>query len=143
MPWPSWSGHYKDVAILRIRWGPVSSPRARRSKPLPCAQRRHRVGLHTGGGAAFRPAYVSAAAAFNIRCGIGPELEKPSKRYGSVPVDGPAAGIAIEPHWDHMLDVWQTVRYDRKPTAKADLLRELGLEHVIPSCGGEVPSRAV
>jgi aldehyde:ferredoxin oxidoreductase len=84
--------------------------------------------------------------AFNIRCGIGPELEKPSKRYGSVPVNGPAAGIAIEPHWEHMLDVWyETVRYDRQTgLPKPDLLRELGLEHLIPQLwGGEVPSRAV
>ena len=84
--------------------------------------------------------------AFNIRCGIGPELEKPSKRYGSVPVDGPAAGIAVEPHWEHMLDVWyETVRYDRKTgLPKPDLLRELGLEHVIPELWGvEVPGHAV
>jgi aldehyde:ferredoxin oxidoreductase len=84
--------------------------------------------------------------AFNIRCGIGPELEKPSRRYGSVPVDGPAAGIAIEPHWEHMLDVWyETVGYDRKTgLPKPDLLRELGLEHLIPELWGkEVSGHAV
>ena len=45
-----------------------------------------------------------------------------------------------------MLDVWyETVRYDRKTgLPKPDLLRELGLEHLIPQLwGGEVPSRAV
>ncbi|MBI2371254.1 MAG: hypothetical protein HYV08_13665, partial [Deltaproteobacteria bacterium] len=30
--------------------------------------------------------------AFNLRCGIGPELERPSPRYGSTPVDGPGKG---------------------------------------------------
>ena len=84
--------------------------------------------------------------AFNVRCGIGPELEKPSRRYGSVPVDGPAAGIAIEPHWEHMLDTWyETVKYDRKTgLPKPELLRELGLEHLIPELWGkEAVSHAV
>jgi molybdopterin converting factor small subunit len=53
--------------------------------------------------------------AFNLRCGIGPELEYPSARYGSTPHDGPTAGIATRPHWEHMLDVWYAeVGYDRK-----------------------------
>jgi aldehyde:ferredoxin oxidoreductase len=30
--------------------------------------------------------------AFDVRCGIGPDLEWPSPRYGSTPVDGPALG---------------------------------------------------
>ena len=30
--------------------------------------------------------------AFDLRCGLGPELERPSQRYGSTPVDGPAKG---------------------------------------------------
>lgn len=84
--------------------------------------------------------------AFNVRCGIGPELEKPSRRYGSVPVDGPAAGIAIEPHWEQMLDTWyETVRYDRKTgLPKPELLRELGLEQLIPELWGkEAVSHAV
>jgi aldehyde:ferredoxin oxidoreductase len=84
--------------------------------------------------------------AFNLRCGIGPELEKPSRRYGSVPVDGPAAGIPSEPHWDHMLDVWyETVGYDRKtgrPTPET--LRQLGLDQLVADLWGrEVPSHAV
>ncbi len=53
--------------------------------------------------------------AFNLRCGIGPELEYPSERYGSIPQDGPTAGVASRPHWEHMLDVWyEQVGYDRK-----------------------------
>jgi hypothetical protein len=85
---------------------------------------------------------TSALRAFNIR-GIGPELEKPSKRYGSVPVDGPAAGIAIEPRWEHA-DVWyETVRYDQDRLPKPDSLRELGLKHLIPRSGGRVPPRAI
>ena len=84
--------------------------------------------------------------AFNLRSGIGPELERPSRRYGSTPVDGPAAGISVEPHWEHMLDVWyETVGYDRKTgRPKPELLRELGLEHLIADLWGkEVASHAV
>jgi aldehyde:ferredoxin oxidoreductase len=70
--------------------------------------------------------------AFNLRCGIGPELERPSKRYGSIPVDGPAAGKASAPHWDDMLNLYYDVaRYDRKTgRPMPELLHELGLEQV-------------
>lgn len=84
--------------------------------------------------------------AFNLRCGIGPELEKPSRRYGSVPVDGPAAGIPSEPHWEHMLDVWyETVGYDRTTgRPKPETLRQLGLEHLVAELWGkEIPSHAI
>lgn len=77
--------------------------------------------------------------AFNLRCGIGPELEKPSPRYGSVPTNGPAAGTAIEPHWEHILDVWyETVGYDRKTGRPLpEVLRQLELEHLIPDLWGK------
>jgi aldehyde:ferredoxin oxidoreductase len=68
--------------------------------------------------------------AFNLRCGIGPEFEYPSPRYGSTPVDGPARDQAIMRQWEHMLDVWyETVGYDRK-TGKPlpETLNRLGLE---------------
>jgi aldehyde:ferredoxin oxidoreductase len=70
----------------------------------------------------------------NLRWGIGPALEYPSKRYGSIPVDGPAKGQAIEKHWDHMLDVWyEGMGYDRKtgrPTPET--LEALGLGRLVP-----------
>jgi aldehyde:ferredoxin oxidoreductase len=76
--------------------------------------------------------------AFNLRCGITPELERPSKRYGSVPVDGPAKGQDVLANWERMLDVWyETVGYDRqtgKPLPAT--LRDLGLEHLIPALWG-------
>jgi aldehyde:ferredoxin oxidoreductase len=76
--------------------------------------------------------------AFNLRCGITPDLERPSQRYGSTPVDGPARGQSIAPHWEHMLDVWyETVGYDRK-TGKPlpATLQELGLEHLVDTLWG-------
>ena len=38
---------------------------------------------------AFGRRTAALMRAFNVRCGITPDLERPSKRYGSVPVDGP------------------------------------------------------
>ena len=76
--------------------------------------------------------------AFDLRCGLGPELERPSPRYGSTPVDGPAKGQSVEPHWQRMLDVWyEMVGYDRKTgRPKPETLRALGLDVLIPSLWG-------
>ena len=76
--------------------------------------------------------------AFNLRCGIGPELEYPSPRYGSTPVDGPAKDQPIRKQWDRMLEVWyETVGYDRqtgKPTRET--LEQLGLDWLIRDLWG-------
>ena len=73
-----------------------------------------------------------------MRSGIGPELEKPSKRYGSVPTDGPAQGQDVSKHWDEMVDIWYGVlgyyRATGKP--KADTLKKLGLENVAKELWG-------
>ena len=77
--------------------------------------------------------------AFNLRCGIGPELERPSKRYGSVPVDGPAKGQTIEKQWDHMVDVWYAgMGYDRATgRPRPETLEALDLGWMIPAVWGE------
>ncbi|MGH7318092.1 MAG: aldehyde ferredoxin oxidoreductase family protein [Candidatus Rokuibacteriota bacterium] len=81
--------------------------------------------------------------AFNLRCGIGPELERPSKRYGSTPVDGPAKGQSAEKHWERMLDVWYAgMGYDRATgRPRPETLQALGLEWIIPAVWGRDPSR--
>jgi len=70
---------------------------------------------------------------FNIRHGISPDTEFPSTRYSSTPVDGPAKGANIRPHWDWMLDAfYREMGWDRvsgKPTP--EVLRILGLDSVI------------
>ncbi len=71
--------------------------------------------------------------AFNLRHGVGVDLEKPSPRWGSTPVDGPAKGIGIAPHWDAMLDnYYHLMGWDRK-TGKPfpETLRALGLDSVV------------
>ena len=77
--------------------------------------------------------------AFNIRCGIGPEVEKPSPRYGSIPIDGPAKGQNVMERWDFMRKTYyDTVGYDpetSKPTVET--LQKLDLEELIPTLWGE------
>jgi aldehyde:ferredoxin oxidoreductase len=77
---------------------------------------------------------VTLLRLFNLRCGITPDLEKPSKRYGSVPVDGPAQGQDVMANWDRMISTWyETVGYDPE-TGKPwpDTLEQLGLGYLIP-----------
>jgi aldehyde:ferredoxin oxidoreductase len=69
-----------------------------------------------------------------LRCGIGPETDYPSKRYGSTPVDGPGKGISIAEQWEKMLDVfYRDIGYDRKTTKpKPETLKALGAEWLDP-----------
>jgi len=70
---------------------------------------------------------------FNFRHGLTKDMEAPSARYGSTPVDGPLAGISVMTHWDFMKNVYyQLMGWDSK-TGKPlpETLRKLGLEHLI------------
>jgi aldehyde:ferredoxin oxidoreductase len=73
---------------------------------------------------------VNLLRAFNIRHGVGIEVEAPSIRYGSVPVDGPAKGKDIKVHWNYMLDAYyKHMGWDRasgKPLPEK--LHSLGLD---------------
>ena len=40
--------------------------------------------------------------AFNLKRGLTPDKEHGSKRYHSIPVDGPSAGASITPQWEAM-----------------------------------------
>ncbi|HSB60464.1 MAG TPA: aldehyde ferredoxin oxidoreductase C-terminal domain-containing protein, partial [Vicinamibacteria bacterium] len=74
----------------------------------------------------------------SLRCGLTPDLERPSVRYGSTPVDGPAKGQAVSEQWDAMIGNWyEVVGYDRK-TGKplAATLRGLGLDWLVPEVWG-------
>jgi aldehyde:ferredoxin oxidoreductase len=71
--------------------------------------------------------------AFNIRAGITRELDRPSRRYGSTPVDGPTKDIAIAPHWEKMLENYYRLMGWDLETGKPlpETLKNLGLKHVI------------
>jgi len=76
---------------------------------------------------------VNQMKVFNILNGHTRELDAPSPRYGSAPVDGPAKGVSIIPVLDQMLDkYYQLMGWDEK-TGKPlpDTLINLGLEHII------------
>jgi aldehyde:ferredoxin oxidoreductase len=74
-----------------------------------------------------------------LRCGIGPETDYPSKRYGSTPIDGPGKGQAISEQWEKMLDVFYgEIGYDRKTTKpKPETLKALGAEWLTPVFWGK------
>jgi aldehyde:ferredoxin oxidoreductase len=77
---------------------------------------------------------VNLARAFNLKNGIGAELDAPSVRYGSTPIDGVRAGCGIAPHWDKMLrNYYGLMGWDEKTSKPLpETLRALGLDYVIP-----------
>jgi len=76
--------------------------------------------------------------AFNLRHGIGRDLDRPSPRYGSAPVDGPAAGVSILTAWEDMLRNYYTLLGWDVATSKPlpETLKRLGLEDVVPHLWG-------
>jgi len=75
---------------------------------------------------------VNLARVFNLRQGIAAELDAPSLRYGSTPLDGMVAGWGIMPHWDKMLRTYyHCMGWDEK-TGKPlpETLKQLGLDDV-------------
>jgi aldehyde:ferredoxin oxidoreductase len=76
---------------------------------------------------------VNIARVFNLRRGVGGvELEGPSERYGSAPVDGPNKGITIMPHLERMKQIYyENMGWDSKGTPLPETLRALGLEALV------------
>jgi aldehyde:ferredoxin oxidoreductase len=69
--------------------------------------------------------------AFNLRHGIDPELDRPSRRYGSTPLDGPLAGVSILSAWDDMLaNYYQLLGWDERGVPTRKTLKDLGIESV-------------
>jgi aldehyde:ferredoxin oxidoreductase len=70
---------------------------------------------------------------FNFRHGLTKEMEAPSVRYCSTPVDGPAQGIGIAEHWDAIRDnYYEQMGWDvetGKPVPET--LKTLGLEEFV------------
>jgi len=76
---------------------------------------------------------VNLLRAFNVKHGINPEVERPSQRYGSVPVDGPSQGRDVMLVWDDTLDRYYNLMGWDRTTGKPhrDTLAELGLTDII------------
>ncbi len=76
---------------------------------------------------------VNQLRVFNIRHGLKKEMERPSKKYGSKPIDGPARGKSILEKWEKMLEIYYTeMGWDQK-TGKPlrQTLENLELENLI------------
>ncbi len=75
---------------------------------------------------------ANLARVFNLRHGISPELDRPSPRYGSTPVDGIAEGKGIMPHWDNMLqNYYRLMGWDPSGRPLPETLIDLGLDDVV------------
>ena len=72
---------------------------------------------------------VNLARVFNLRAGIGTELDAPSVRYGSTLTDGPAAGKGIMPHWEQMLsNYYKLMGWNEKGKPLPVTLENLGID---------------
>jgi len=76
---------------------------------------------------------VNQLRMFNFRHGMKREDEWPSKRYGSIPVDGPAKGKNIMEKWDWMLENYYTLMGWHPKTGEPlpETLKKLRLEELI------------
>lgn len=71
---------------------------------------------------------VNLMRLYNLRCGMTGEMDRPSKRFGSIPADGPAAGIDPGENWERALQLYyQTMGWDEKGSPLEQTLKELGL----------------
>ncbi len=75
--------------------------------------------------------------AYNVRAGLTPDMERPSPRYGSRPIDGPAAGKSIMDHWDTIhREYYEVVGWDYESGYPLpETLKKLGLEDIVPPLG--------
>jgi aldehyde:ferredoxin oxidoreductase len=76
---------------------------------------------------------VNILRVFNIKNGLNRDMEIPYPRYGSTPIDGPAAGIGIMKHWDLIRGIYYRLMGWDSDTGKPlpNTLRDLGLEDLI------------
>jgi len=76
---------------------------------------------------------VNQLRIFNFRHGMKKDDERPSKRYGSIPVDGPAKGKNIMEKWDGMLENYYTLMGWDPKTGRPlpETLKKLGLEELV------------
>jgi aldehyde:ferredoxin oxidoreductase len=72
---------------------------------------------------------VNLFALFNLRHGVSPELNRPSFRYGSTPVNGPAQGKNIMLHWGDMLrNYYSIMGWDEEGRPLPETVKSLGID---------------
>jgi aldehyde:ferredoxin oxidoreductase len=81
---------------------------------------------------------INQLRVFNFRHGLTKDVEAPSVRYGSTPVDGPAQGKSIMTNWDALRsNYYRNMGWDPE-TGKPlpETLERLGLAKLIPDLKG-------
>jgi aldehyde:ferredoxin oxidoreductase len=75
---------------------------------------------------------VNLLRLFNIRHGLSKDLERPSLRYGSMPMDGPIQGKHIMPQWEALRrNYYSKMGWDPETGQPlVQTLEELGLSHI-------------
>jgi len=76
---------------------------------------------------------INQLRVFNFLHGMRKDDERPSNRYGSIPVDGPAKGKNIMEKWDWMMENYYTLMGWDPKTGRPlpETLKKLGLEELI------------
>jgi aldehyde:ferredoxin oxidoreductase len=76
---------------------------------------------------------VNLLRVFNLRHGITADLEMPSRRYGSAPIDGPHQGKTIAPVWrEAVQNYYKLMGWDTETSKPLpETLKRLGLENLI------------
>jgi aldehyde:ferredoxin oxidoreductase len=77
---------------------------------------------------------VNQLRVFNIRHGLTKAVEAPSVRYGSTPIDGPAAGKSIMPQWEALRrNYYEKIGWDPETGIPLpETLTRVGLAQLIP-----------
>ncbi|MFH0847204.1 MAG: aldehyde ferredoxin oxidoreductase C-terminal domain-containing protein [Chloroflexota bacterium] len=82
---------------------------------------------------------INTLRCFNMRCGHTVEMDAPSPRYGSTPVDGPSKGHTIMTNWESLrARFYEGMGWDTK-TARPlpETLKKFGLDYAIPELWGK------
>ena len=76
---------------------------------------------------------INLLRVFNFRHGLKKEVERPSARYGSIPVDGPAEGKNIMEKWDWIAENYYTLMGWDPETGKPlpETLEKLDLKEIV------------
>ena len=81
---------------------------------------------------------INLLRVFNFRHGLKKELEAPSVRYSSTPVDGPNEGIGIAEHWEDIRsNYYKKMGWDPETGIPLpETLKKLGLSDIIDDLSG-------
>ena len=82
---------------------------------------------------------VNLLRCFNMRHGHTADMDAPSPRYGSAPVDGPSKGISILPRWKELQSQYYEGMGWDKITGKPlpETLKRYGLEYTVDELWGK------